>query len=58
MVRIFVCAEKKHADKQRNKHLFETKEKEKQTDTGKETETISIFLVGPIHVPIHFQGET
>ena len=49
---------KKHADKQRNKHLFETKEKEKQTDTGKETETISIFLVGPIHVPIHFLGET
>ena len=49
---------KKHADKQRNKHLFETKEKEKQTDTGKETETISIILVGPIHVPIHFQGET
>ena len=58
MVRILVCAEKKHTDKQRNKHTFETKEKEKQTDTEKDTETISLFLVGPIHVLIHFQVET
>ena len=49
---------KTHTDKQRYKHTFETKEKEKQTDTETGTETISIFLVGPIHVPIHFQGET
>ena len=44
----------KHTDKQRNKHTFATKEKQQQTETG----TISKFLVGPIHVPIHFQGET
>ena len=55
----FVRKKKTHTDKQRNKHTFETKEKEKQTDTEKETETISIFFIfGPIHVPIHFQGET
>ena len=47
----------KHTDKQRNKHTFETKEKEKQTETETETETISNFLVGPIHVPNHFQGK-
>ena len=46
-----------HTDKQRNKHTFETKEKEKQTETETETETISNFLVGPIHVPNHFQGK-
>jgi len=56
MVRILVCAEKKHTDKQRNKHTFETKEKEKQTYTEKQPETIPILLVGPIHVPIHFMG--
>ena len=48
----------KHTDKQRNKHTFKTKEKEKQTETETKLETISKFLVGPIHVPIHFQGET
>ena len=37
---------------------FETKEREKQTETETETETISKFLVGPIHVLIHFQGKT
>ena len=37
---------------------FETKEREQQTETETETETISKCLVGPIHVPIHFQGET
>ena len=58
MVCIFVCVEKKHTDKQRNKHTYETKEKEKQTETETEIETISIYLVGPIQVQIHFQGET
>ena len=43
-----------YKDKQRNKDTFETKEKEKQT----ETETILKFVVGSIHVPINFQGET
>jgi len=41
-------------DKERNRHTFESKEKEKQTEIG----TILNFVVGPIHVPIHFQGET
>ena len=48
----------KHTDKQRNKHTFKTKEKEKQTGTETKLETISKFLVRPIHVPIHFEGET
>ena len=48
----------KQTDKQRNKHTFQTKEKEKQTETETETATISKVLFGPIHVPIHFQGET
>ena len=43
-----------HTDKQTNKHTFNTKEKEKQT----ETEILSKFLVCPFHVPIQFQGET
>ena len=46
---IFVCAEKQ---------AYRQKEKEKQTETETKLETISKFLVGPIHVPIHFQGET
>ena len=58
-VRILVCAKiKAHTDIQRNKHTFQTKQKEKQTYTEKETEVISICLVGLIHVLIHFQGET
>ena len=57
MVRIFVSAEKKHIQKNRNKHTFEAKEKEKQTETETETETISNFLVGQMHAPNHFQGK-
>ena len=45
----------KHTDKQRKKHTFKTK-KEKQTETETKLKTISKFLVGTIHVPIHFQG--
>ena len=43
MVRILVCAEKKHTDKQRNKHTFEKNEKKKKTDTEKETEQFQYF---------------
>ena len=44
MVSIFVCADKnKHTDKQRNKHTFETNEKQQQTETEAETIKISKF---------------
>ena len=49
MVHIFVCAEKQ---------AYRQKEKEKQTETETKLETIPKILVGPIHVPIHFQGKT
>ena len=45
----------KHPDKLRNKHTFETKAKEKQTEI--ETILKLCFVLGSIHVPIHFQGE-
>ena len=50
----YLCGKNKHIDKQTNKLTFDTKEKEKRT----ETETILKFLVGPIPFPIHFQGKT
>ena len=53
----FVRKKSIQTNREINIHL-KKKEKEKQTDTEKETDTTSIFLVGPIHVPIHFQGET
>ena len=52
----FSFVRKKSIQTNRNKHTFETKEKEKQTYTEKQPETIPILLVGPIHVPIHFMG--
>ena len=48
----------KHTDKQRNKYTSKTKEKEEQSEIEIKLETISKCLVAPIHVPIHFQGET
>ena len=53
MVHISFVRKNKHTDNQRNKHTFKKKDK-KQTETETKLETISKFLVGPIH----FQGET
>ena len=41
----------------KKKNKKEQKQKQKQTETENEIKTISKIFIGPIHLPIHFQGK-
>ena len=47
----------KHLTQKKKKNKKEQKQKQKQTETENEIKTISKIFIGPIHLPIHFQGK-